>query len=109
MESRPLVVYCTCPDQTTAERIAETLVAERLAACANIVPGLTSIYRWQSQVRREAEVLLIIKTRGVVYSLLETRVRELHPYEVPEIVALPIQAGSAPYLGWLNDSTGAPV
>jgi len=109
VENQPLVAYCTCPDQTTAERIAETLVAERLAACVNIVPGLTSVYRWQSQVRRDAEVLMIIKTRGVVYSLLETRIRELHPYEVPEIVALPIQAGSAPYLLWLNDNTGAPV
>ena len=109
MESQPLVVYCTCPDQTTAERIAEALVAERLAACANIVPGLISIYRWQGQVRRETELLLIIKTRGVVYSLLEARIRELHPYEVPEIVALPIQAGAAEYLGWLADSTGAPV
>ena len=109
MESQPLVVYCTCPDQTTAERIAEALVAERLAACANVVPGLISIYRWQGQVRREPELLLIIKTRGVVYSLLEARIRELHPYEVPEIVALPIQAGAAEYLGWLADSTGAPV
>lgn len=109
MESQPLVVYCTCPDQTTAERIAEALVAERLAACANVVPGLISIYRWQGQVRREAELLLIIKTRGVDYSLLEARIRELHPYEVPEIVALPIQAGAAEYLGWLADSTGAPV
>jgi periplasmic divalent cation tolerance protein len=109
MESQPLVVYCTCPDQTTAERIAEALVAERLAACANVVPGLISIYRWQGQVRRETELLLIIKTRGVVYSLLEARIRELHPYEVPEIVALPIQAGAAEYLGWLADSTGAPV
>ena len=109
MESQPLVVYCTSPDQTTAERIPEAPVAGRLAACANVVPGLISIYRWQGQVRREAELLLIIKTRGVVYSLLEARIRELHPYEVPEIVALPIQAGAAEYLGWLADSTGAPV
>lgn len=109
MESQPLVVYCTCPDQTVAERIAETVVCERLAACANIVPGLISIYRWQGQVRRDVELLLIMKTRGVVYSLLETRIRELHPYEVPEIVALPIQAGSVEYLGWLAENTGAPV
>lgn len=109
MESQPLVVYCTCPDLTVAERIAETLVVERLAACANIVPGLTSIYRWQGQIRRDTEFLLILKTRGVVYSLLETRIRELHPYDVPEIVALPIQAGAVEYLGWLADNTGAPV
>jgi periplasmic divalent cation tolerance protein len=109
MESQPLVVYCTCPDQAVAERIAEAVVVERLAACANIVPGLISIYRWQGQVRRDSELLLILKTREVVYSLLETRIRELHPYEVPEIVALPVQAGAAEYLGWLADNTGAPV
>lgn len=109
VDRQPLVVYCTCPDQTVAERIAEALVIERLAACASIVPGLISIYRWQGQVRRDAEFLLIIKTRDVVYSLLEARIRELHPYEVPEILALPIQAGSAAYLGWLADNTGAPV
>lgn len=109
MESQPLVVYCTCPDQTVAERIAETVVRERLAACANIVPGLISIYRWQGQVQRAVELLLIMKTREVVYWLLETRIRELHPYDVPEIVALPIQAGSATYLDWLAENTGAPV
>jgi periplasmic divalent cation tolerance protein len=109
MESQPLVVYCTCPDQGVAERIAETVVGERLAACANIVPGLISIYRWQGQVRRDSELLLMIKTREVVYLLLETRIRELHPYQVPEIVALPIQAGAADYLGWLADNTGVPL
>ena len=109
MESQPLVVYCTCPDQATAERIAEAVVVERLAACANIVPGLISIYRWQGQVRRDSELLLILKTREVVYSLLETRIRDLHPYEVPEVVALPVQVGAAEYLDWLADNTGAPV
>jgi len=109
MDSQPLVIYCTCPDQATAERIAETLVDERLAACVNLVPGLTSIYRWQGQIQRDAEWLLIIKTRRTVYSLLEARLRELHPYEVPEIIALPIQAGLAAYLDWIVDSTGAPV
>ena len=109
MDSQPLVVYCTCPDQTTAERIAEAVLIERLAACANIVPGLISIFRWQGQIRRDPELLLILKTREAVYSLLEGRIRELHPYEVPEIVALPIQAGAADYLGWLTDNTGAPV
>lgn len=109
MENRPFVVYCACPDLTIAERIAETLVAERLAACVNIVPGLISIYRWQNQIERTAELLLIIKTREAVYSLLETRIRDLHPYEVPEIIALPVQAGFSAYLHWLADHTGAPV
>jgi len=109
MDSQPLVVYCTCPDQATAEHIAETLVDERLAACVNLVSGLTSIYRWQGQIQRDAEWLLIIKTRRTVYSLLEARLCELHPYEIPEIIALPIQAGLADYLDWIVDSTGAPV
>lgn len=107
MDSQPLVVYCTCPDQATAERIAETMVNERLAACVTIAPGLTSIYRWQGQIQRDAEVLLIIKTRSVVYPSLEARIHDLHPYEVPEIIALPIQAGSATYLNWITDNTGA--
>ncbi len=107
MDSQPLVVYCTCPDQATAERIAETMVNERLAACVTIAPGLTSIYRWQGQIQRDAEVLLIIKTRSAVYPSLEARIHDLHPYEVPEIIALPIQAGSATYLNWITDNTGA--
>jgi len=108
MDSPSLVIYCTCPDPATAERIAEALVSERLAACVNLVPGLTSIYRWQGQIQRDNEWLLIIKTRNTIYPLLETRIRDLHPYAVPEIIALPIQAGSAAYLDWIVDSTGAP-
>lgn len=105
----PLLILCTCPDLATAERIAETVVGERLAACANIVPGLTSIYRWQGQVQRDAELLLLIKTREAVYPLLEARIHELHPHQTPEIIALPVQTGSAAYLDWIVDSTGAPV
>lgn len=107
MSLSPLIILCTCPDRTTAERIAETVVSERLAACVNIVPGLTSIYRWEGQIQREVELLLLIKTRQEIYSLLEARIRELHPYQVPEIIALPIQTGSVAYLDWIADSTGA--
>lgn len=109
MDSQPLVIYCTCPDLMVAERIAATVVGERLAACVNIVPGLTSIYRWEGQVQRDAELLLLIKTRQATYPLLESRIRALHPYQVPEIIALPIQAGSAAYLNWIAANTGAPV
>ena len=107
MSLSPLIILCTCPDRTTAERIAETVVSERLAACVNIAPGLTSIYRWEGQIQREAELLLLIKTRQAVYPQLEARIRELHPYQVPEIIALPIQAGSAAYLDWIANNTGA--
>ena len=109
MNNPALVVYCTCPDSATAERIAETVVGEQLAACVNIAPGLTSIYRWQGQVQRDAELLLIIKTRSARYPALEARIRELHPYEIPEIIALPVQAGLAAYLHWITASTEAPA
>ncbi|NJM12108.1 MAG: divalent-cation tolerance protein CutA [Synechococcaceae cyanobacterium SM1_2_3] len=109
MNTSPLLILCTCPDPATAERIAQTVVSERLAACVNIVPGLTSIYRWQGQIEHQSELLLLIKTREAIYPLLETRIRELHPYETPEIISLSILAGSAPYLDWLADNTGAPL
>lgn len=109
MDSQPLVVYCTCPDQATAERIAETVVGERLAACVNLIPGLLSIYRWEGQIQRDSELLLMIKTRDAIYHLLEARIRELHPYQTPEIIALPIQSGAAAYLDWLADNTGTPL
>jgi len=105
VDSPSLVVFCTCPDQAVAERLAAALVDERLAACVNLVAGITSIYRWEDQVQRDSECLLIIKTRQIIYPLLETRLQELHPYETPEIIALPIQAGAAPYLNWLAANT----
>jgi len=107
MNPSPLIILCTCPDLATAERIAETVVGERLAACVNIAPGLTSIYRWENRTQRDTELLLLIKPQQPVYSSLEARIRELHPYQVPEIIALPIQAGSAAYLNWIAACTGA--
>jgi periplasmic divalent cation tolerance protein len=109
MEDQLIVVYCTCPDARTAEYIAEIAVSELLAACASIIPGLNSIYRWQGKVYRTSEVLLILKTQEITYQLLETRICELHPYEVPEIIALPIHAGATHYLDWLKDNTSAPL
>jgi periplasmic divalent cation tolerance protein len=103
-----LIIYCTCPDQVVAERIATALVSERLAACVNIVPGITSIYRWQGDVHSDPELLLIIKARGDVYPALEARIRTLHAYDVPEIIALPIQQGSGDYLAWLDASLEKP-
>jgi periplasmic divalent cation tolerance protein len=104
MMSDYLLVYCTCPDTVVAEGIAETLVAERLAACVNIVPGLTSVYRWQGAVERAAEGLLLIKTTTGRYPVLEERLRALHPYELPEIVAVSLVRGLPAYLDWLNES-----
>ena len=101
----PLVIYCNCPDLATAERIATCVVGERLAACVNIVPGLISIYRWQGAVQRDSELLLMLKTVSTLYPRLEARLRELHPYQIPEIIALPIQAGLPAYLDWIAAST----
>ncbi|WP_295454724.1 divalent-cation tolerance protein CutA [uncultured Thiodictyon sp.] len=99
------LVFCTCPDQETAVRIAERLVGERLAACVNLLPGLTSIYRWQGAIERETEVLLLIKTvAGHLPALTET-LRGLHPYAVPEIIALPITEGLPDYLSWVSTCT----
>jgi periplasmic divalent cation tolerance protein len=100
-----VVVLVTVPNREVGLSLAEALVAERLAACANLVPGVFSIYRWQGKVEREAEELLIIKTRRSLVEPLGARVRELHPYTVPEVVALPVAAGSEPYLQWLQAET----
>ena len=99
-----LLVYCTCPDAETGERIATDLVASRLAACVNIVPGLTSIYRWQGEMQRGSEVLLLAKTRADRYAELEKRVVESHPYELPEVIAVTLNQGLAEYLAWIDSA-----
>jgi len=99
------VVFVTVPDRTLGKNIAETLVQERLAACANLVPGLLSTYRWQGKIEQEPEELLIIKTRETLVERLIARVRELHSYQVPEIIALPVLAGSQAYLDWVTQET----
>ena len=96
------LVLSTCPDRETAERLATTLVERRLAACVNIVPGLTSVYRWQGAIQTDAEVLLLIKTDAQRFPALEKTLREEHPYELPEIVAVTISNGSPGYLRWIT-------
>jgi len=95
-----LVVLCTCPE-TSAERIARVLVADRLAACVNRLAGIRSVYRWNGAIHDEPEALLVIKTTRSRYEALESRLQALHPYDVPEIIALPIRAGAERYLAWL--------
>jgi periplasmic divalent cation tolerance protein len=101
------VVLITVPDRATGEKLAAALVGERLAACVNQVPGLLSTYWWQGKMEQEPEELLLAKTRAELVERLAARVRELHPYTVPEIIALPILAGSAPYLEWITAETRA--
>ncbi len=101
----PLLCLSTCPDAQTAGRIARALVEEKLAACVNRVPGVASIYRWQGAIHDDAEVLLLIKTTRERFEALRARLVELHPYAVPELVALDIADGHAPYLDWLRAET----
>ena len=100
-----IACLCTCPDAATAERIAQALVAERLAACVNLLPGVGSVYRWEGRVERAEEVLLLIKTTRARLETLTARVVELHPYELPEVVAVDIAGGLPGYLAWIDDAT----
>jgi periplasmic divalent cation tolerance protein len=104
MAADPLIVLCTVPDEGIAEKIAEALVSEKLAACVNIVPGITSVYRWKGAIEHDRELLLIIKSAQDAYPALENRVRALHPYELPEVIAVPIGNGLPEYLDWITNS-----
>jgi len=105
MSAEVLIALCTCPDTAAGERIAGALVGEGLAACVNLVPGVTSVYRWQGEVQRDAEVLLVIKTVRGRLDELTARVRELHPYELPEVIALAVTGGLPDYLQWVITCT----
>ena len=104
----PLLCLSTCPDAETAARIARTLVEERLAACVNRLPGVASTYRWQGEIHEDAEVLLVIKTTRERFAALRERLVELHPYELPELVAVEIAEGLPAYLDWLARETTGP-
>jgi periplasmic divalent cation tolerance protein len=98
------VVLVTLPDEAAAAALVDRLVEERLVACGNIVPGLMSIYRWQGVVERATEVLVVFKTTGAGAQRLMRRVPELHPYDVPEVLVLPVEAGHGPYLQWVVEN-----
>ena len=101
-----IVVYVTAGSPAEGERLARALVEERLAACVNRIAPVQSVYRWQGKVEQSEEQLLIIKTRKALFTTLGKRVRELHSYSVPEIIALPIIDGSDDYLQWLDEQVG---
>ena len=98
------IVLVTVPDAETAKKIARALVEERLAACVNVVPGLTSVYRWEGEVREDAELLLVAKTTDDALEELGERVRALHPYSVPEILAIEADRGFERYLAWVKEN-----
>ncbi|HXX58080.1 MAG TPA: divalent-cation tolerance protein CutA [Thermodesulfovibrionales bacterium] len=100
-----IVVFITTSDEEEAAKIAHALVEARLAGCANIVGGLRSVYRWEGRIEDEAEVLIVVKTRLSLFEGLSRKVRELHSYKVPEIIAVPVVKGSADYLKWLKEVT----
>ena len=99
------VVYCTVPNEFNANLIATTLVDENLAACVNIVPSITSVYKWEGTVQTDNELLLVIKTQEENFEMLEKRIKEFHEYSLPEIIALPIIKGSKEYLDWITKET----
>jgi periplasmic divalent cation tolerance protein len=103
----PIVAMTSCGSPEEARKIAHALTEARLAACVNIVPGISSIYRWKGQVEEASEVLLIVKTRSMLLPQLQRRLQELHSYEVPELIVLPITGGSPSYLAWLADETSS--
>ena len=101
-----LVVLSTFPDAETARRIAEKLVAENLAACANITTQIESVYRWQGKIETGKEALVLFKLTTDRYPAFEKELKGLHPYEIPEIIALPVTHGSTEYLRWVSESCG---
>jgi len=100
-----IVVFSTFPSEDKAAEVARTLVSEQLAACVNLVPPVRSIYRWQGEIYDERETLAIVKTTRERFEALRERLIALHPYEVPEVIALPVDGGHAPYLAWIAGET----
>lgn len=105
MQDGPILVLCTAPNAEVGAELGRGLVNAKLAACANIVEGVRSIYAWKGAVHDDSEVQLLIKTRRARFEALRDWILEHHPYDVPEILAIPIEAGSSDYLAWLEEQT----
>lgn len=103
MSDTVLLCYCTCPDAASAQKLAEALVGERLAACVNRLPAVTSTYRWEGKVVTDSEELLLIKTTADRFAALRERLLALHPYELPELIAVAVVDGHHAYLDWVRD------
>jgi len=104
MEGEYLTVFCTFPDLEHARRVVDQLVKDRLIACGNIFPAIESIYRWKDKIERASEVLAILKTTRDKFGQLESKFKDLHPYEVPELIATPISNGLPAYLAWITEN-----
>jgi periplasmic divalent cation tolerance protein len=102
MTDQVIVAFSTCPDEASARTLAQALINERLATCVNRLAGVTSTYFWDGRLQEEGEILLIIKTTAARQAELEARLTALHPYELPELVVLPVVGGNEPYLQWVR-------
>ena len=98
-----IVIYCTFPDSGTAEKVASILLNQKQIACANMIPGLESHYWWEGKIQKDREVLLMLKTQNKCFQEVEAVIKKNHPYQVPEIIALPVLQGNAPYLSWIQE------
>jgi periplasmic divalent cation tolerance protein len=99
-----IIILSTCPDRKTAYGIARILLEKNLCACANILPGIESVYHWEGDIESSQEYLLLIKTRADAYAKIEKTIVTHHPYELPEIIAVPIEAGLPEYLSWIDNN-----
>ncbi|MEJ2214323.1 MAG: divalent-cation tolerance protein CutA [Gammaproteobacteria bacterium] len=100
-----IVIYCTCPDIETAERISRLSVEQRMAACINMIPGITSIYTWDGNIQQDQEVLLVIKSTKDRFGDIQNLINDEHPYDLPELIAVPITESSPDYLEWIKQCT----
>ncbi len=98
------VIYCTCPNEETANKITDELLNKKLVACVNTLSNIASKYWWKGNIETDKEILLIMKTRKSLFLKVKESISRLHPYETPEIIALPIVEGNPAYLNWINDS-----
>ena len=103
---KALLVWCTCPSSEVADRIAQQIVEKRLAACANIIPGVKSVYRWQGKIIQDQECIMMIKTTKDQFDALAAEIIEMHPYELPELITVNIDQGLEAYLQWIEDQVG---
>lgn len=99
------VLYCTVPDDAAARKITDALIGERLAACVSCIPGAESVYRWEGEICRGKEIILMIKSKRSLYGDIESVIKKHHPYTVPEIIACPISEANFQYLDWIDEST----
>ena len=106
LAERVAIVLVTAPDRDVAERLVRSLLDERLVACGNIVPGVLSLYCWQGRLEREEEVLIVLKTTAALTAELVRRVPALHPYEIPEVLVVPVSDGYEPYIDWVAAGCG---